>query len=600
MSNSTQTVSPSTGSSPPQSIDFMPWLLILAVPMLFFYVLKGPNWGRKPKIGLARMATPGEVKKSKAKAVADINDPHGMTLWIGMPKKFSVSPSGQRIIVPDRHTVMLPKINEHCMVYGGSGAGKSRYILNRIGFAAAMNGDPIIAVEAKGDEEQYQGKRIAATSEIAGFAIEQGYEVFVVGPWFPDSHCLNIIQLLKDANDSGTAGQLSDTATENGLGDGDRPDIWSKAGSTLLSGVFMMCRGLKQGGDLATAQRLLARLAEDPLCIKGADITPYQRATFDQFYASARSPETAASVAFSALGALGRAMVPEITAVFCGATNIPIILKKKQMLIFRLDPRYKSVIMPWMAAALEVILTLNVYSGRPHGGLALLDELPQYRLPQLAENMGVARSKQWAFVLGAQGETILEAKYGETRTKAILENVQSLFIMRLASNQTAKNYAESLGQEDTRIRNRTESHSGESTAHVDQQRSLVPLQELQQQPTGRCVAYLPGVEAVMEGGIKGEKRIRIPIRHQFLIPKRELKAMVQAVKVWREYRKLLVAKSTAKPLTERQLQAREVLALNLLPESKQPASPGNSGNVNTKEVQEANAKLTALFSATNS
>jgi hypothetical protein len=100
----------------------------------------------------------------------------------------------------------------------------------------------------------------------------------------------------------------------------------------------------------------------------------------------------------------------------------------------------------------------------------------------------------------------------------------------------------------------------------------------------------------MEGGIKGEKRIRIPIRHQFKIPRRELKAMARAVKVWREYRKLLVARSIAKPLTERQLQAREILALKLLPESKKPTNPGN---LNTKEVQEANAKLTALFSATN-
>jgi TraM recognition site of TraD and TraG len=561
--------------------------LLLIGCVLVVFVLVQMMGKKKNKIGRARLATLGEVRKSRDIAIKTINDPHEMSLWIGMPDKFSIGPDGQIVMKPNRHTVMLRRITEHCMCYGGAGAGKSRNFLDRLGFAGVMRELPIIAVDLKGDEER---SNIAPTSGIAGFALENEYEVFTIAPFFEDSHCLNIVQLLKNASDLATANQLGCAICENGLAEGEKPDTWDISGGQLIAAGLMMARGQPEGkgDDLATVQKILARLAGDPKAIKSANISQYQKAAYDEFLASANSPQTAASVAFSALRMLSRVMIPEITGVFCRKTNIPTILKKKQMLIFRVDPEYAPVILPLVAAAVELIMQRNIYSGQGIGGLALLDELPQYRLPQLAKMAAVARSKKWSFVYGAQGENILEMAYGEARAKALLENAQTVVLMRLASIETAKKYSDAIGQEDATTKNKSSGRGGSSTTVQETLRSVVPLEELMQQPTGRCVLFTPTVTTKkMDGGIKGEDRVRIPYRHQFKIPKRELEAMKRAELNWKKYRQIAAKRSRAKPLTEDELFGRQLLVESLLPES--PRTQTNDPHVDkqAKDVFDA-------------
>jgi type IV secretory pathway TraG/TraD family ATPase VirD4 len=548
-----------------KSID--PNLLLIGCVLFCFalvYLLMG---NKKNKIGRSRMATAAEVRRSRREALKDINNLHEMSLWLGMPDKFSIGPNGQIKMRPNRHTVVLRKSNEHIMFYGTTGAGKTRYGLNRLGFSAVQLELPIIAVDLKGDEER---SKIAPTSEVAGFALENEYEIFTIAPFFEDSHCLNIVQLLKKADDLATANQLGCAIVENGLADGEKPNNWDISGGQLLAAGLMMSRGQPKGkgDDLVLTQKILARLASDPKSIKTAKIGQYQKAAYDEFLSTADSPETAASVAFSALRMMSRIMIPEITAVFGRNTNIPIVLGKKQMLIFRVDPEYATVILPLVAAAVELILQRNIYSGNPFGGLALLDELPQYRLPQLAKMAAVARSKKWCFAYGAQGESILEMSYGEARSKALLENCQTVSIMRLSSIETAKKYSEAIGREDATTKNKSSGKGGSSITIQESQRDVVPLEELLQQPTGRCILYTPTIEAKMDGGIEGEKRVRIPYRHQFKIPRKELRAMVRAEQNWRKYRPLAIEKSRAKPFTEDDLYGRELLAEHLLPSSE--------------------------------
>lgn len=544
-----------------------PNLLLFGGVIACFILLKLLD-KKKNKIGRSRMATAAEVRKSRNEAIKAINDDRECTLWIGMPDRFAISPDGKVTFRPNPATVMLRRSNEHIMVYGGAGAGKSRYVLNRLAFSAVMSELPIIAVDLKGDEER---SNIAPTSEIAGFGLEKGYEVFTVAPFFEDSDCLNMVQLLRSTNDMATANQLGCAVVENGLADGEKPDNWDISGGQLIAAGLMMARGQAEGrgDDLALVQKVLARLAADPKSITNADIGQYQKAAYDEFLATANSPETAASVAFSALRMMSRIMIPEITGVFCRNTTIPIVLKKKQMLIFRVDPQYAPVILPLVAASVELILQRNIYSGQSFGGLVLLDELPQYRLPQLAKMAAVARSKNWTFAYGAQGESILEMSYGEARAKALLENCQTVALMRLSSIETAKKYSDSIGKEDATTKSRS-SGKGSSTTLQETLRDVVPLEELMQQTTGRCVLFTPTVSAKMDGGIEGEKRIRIPYRHQFKIPKRELAAMERAERNWKKYRPIAAKRSRARPLTEDELYGRELLTEHLLPKSSKP------------------------------
>jgi type IV secretory pathway TraG/TraD family ATPase VirD4 len=568
-----------------KSVDISIYGALLTL-VLFAFASIFANNSKGNKIGRARLATKEEVRKSRDAAIAAIDEPREVSLWVGMPDRLTVDSQGKKTLIPNKHTVLLRKANEHIMCYGGAGAGKTRYFLNRLAFSAVMQGLPIIAVDLKGDEEDYSSNSIAPTSEIAGFALENGYEIFSVAPFFKDSHCLNVVELLESSSDVATASQIGGAIVENGLASGDHADTWTQSGGQLIASSLLIARSLEKGGDLVTVQKILARLAADPHAIRSAKLGQYQKAALDEFLAAADSPETAASVAFSALRMMSRMMVPEITGAFCRKSNVPIVLKRKQMVIFRVQPKYASVILPLVSACVEIMLQRNIFSGNDISGLALLDELPQYRIPTLHKIAAVARSKKWIFTYGAQGEQILESEYGKARCKAILENCKTIALMALNSNSTAQDYSKALGEEDVSTKSRSSGQSGSSTSTQDKGRALVPVQRLQQQPTGHALLLTPTVEAKIEG----EDAIRVPYWHQFVIPPQELRAIDRAKANWLKWRPIAIANSRAKPLSEDELYGRELLVNSILPNS-----PKKDKNVQTNP--NIKAQLHDLFNA---
>jgi type IV secretory pathway TraG/TraD family ATPase VirD4 len=548
-------------------IDQNVWLLMFLAILWGCYTFLNKSKGGV--IGRARMATKREIRQSTKAAIKAINEPREMTGILGYPKRFSISPSGKIALSLAPTNVLLRKLQEHVMCWGGAGAGKSRFFLNPLARYLLMLGLPGIVVDLKGDEERAEGK-IAPSSEIAGFALTRGYEIFSIAPFFNDSDCLNIVQLLEDANDTATANTLGNALVENGLAPGEKPNNWDQSGGQFIAAGMMMAREQPEGrgDDLATVQKMLARLAGDPKAIENATIGQYQKAAYDEFLSAANSPETAASIAFSALRMMSKIMTPQITAVFCRKTTIPIVLKKKQLLIFRVDPQHATVTLPLVAAAIELILKRNVYSGSLFGGFALLDELPQYRLPTLPQIAAVARSKKWALIYGAQGENILEQAYGEAGTKALMENCQTVAVMRLASTETAKKYSEILGKEDVKTKSKTHGKDTSTTDREDQ-RDLVPSHELMQQPDGRCILWSPTVQAEMKVSDcdSAEKMVRIPRRVQLVVTPEEEKVCQHSIKVWKRYKPSAKKRSKARPLTEKELYGRELLVKELLPSS---------------------------------
>jgi type IV secretory pathway TraG/TraD family ATPase VirD4 len=554
-----------------QNLSPPPWLVVAAMGGIALYL----TFFTKPKkndIGRARFATDAEVKQSQRVALGEINGKReppyfkrirrGRTLWVGMPKRARASPSSKITMKPEPNTFLLPNASEHLLVLGTTGSGKTRFFLNRLGFCAAQIDLPIIAVDLKWSEEKYDRNEIAPTSEVAGFALEQGYEIFTIAPFFPDSNCINPIDLIRNRTDSATANQIADSYVFNSeSGEGN---IWSATGSKTLAASMLIAKSLKEGKNLAMVQKILARVAENPKALRELKIGQYQKSAFATLMASVDSPETASSVMFSAMNAINKIMIPEITAVFCRDTNIPIVLKPKQMLIFRVHPLYKSVVMPLIAACVENILARNVYEGYGSGGLALLDELPQYYLPTLADIQAVARSKDWCIASGAQGFKILEQKYGETGVAALLENTQTEIIMRISSNQTAEEYSKILGNEDVQTSSETSGSNSSSTSFQQGQRALVTTQQLKGQPTGHALVLSPGITAKID-----KKRwVKMPIWHQFQVTPREKQAMDRAKKIWLRYRRGAISRSTAKPLTDAELQRFEDMAAQLLPSKK--------------------------------
>lgn len=513
--------------------------------------------GKGDKLGRARLATKAEVKKSRNDAIKAINKPYEMTMWCGTPSNFCKFDDGTIRIDPHPDTVVFRHANEHMMVYGGTGAGKSRWLLDQWARSGILQGLAGIWIDLKGDEKP------SPTSKLAGYALEHGYEIFTISPGAIDSDCLNLVELLESTRDLLTASELGIAISENGLADGDKPSDWTQSGGQFIAAGILYARALEQGADIATVQKFLGRLAADPAAIREAVLTQMQKGAFDEFQAAVGSPATAASVAFSAIRMLTRIMLPEVTAVFCRKTTIPIVLKPKQLLIFRIDPKNAKSVLPLVSAAIEVILKRNIYSGLGTGGFCLFDEIPQYRLPSIHLLAAVARSKKWAFAFGAQGERILEDSYGKARAAALLENCGTVVLMKLNSNETAKNYAASLGKEDARTKSKTESKNA-STSTQTSSRDLVPVERLKKLRKGQAYVLSPGIEAK----INGEIEVQVPYLHQFKLNRADLAIIKRSEQNWHKYLPTAIARCRARPLSENELLGRELMVASLLPESK--------------------------------
>ncbi|MGL5719507.1 MAG: type IV secretory system conjugative DNA transfer family protein [Alphaproteobacteria bacterium] len=547
---------------PPPDWIIYPSLFGLGVLFLVFLMPK------RAKIGRARLATQKEIRDATRRAFKNINK-GGVTLWVNSPKFCKRLKNGKLLIVPDKETIAFPNASQHIAAIGTTGAGKTESFLNRLAFSAVWQDMPIIAVDAKSDEENYEEGRICPTSEIAGFALSRGYEIFPVDPFGKDSCQINLVKLLRDPEDIATAKQVATAFTANCRDLGEKQDIWDRSAAQLIQAGLMIARSLPETDevsfqDLAMLHKILARVNECPESIKNAKITQYQQAAFDQFLGVVKSPETAASVIFTAMKILSQFISKEITNVFCRGTNIPIVLKPKQMLIFRVHPEHKETVVPLTAAALQVVLDRNVFSGRGIGGLFLWDEAPQMRLPPAPRVMGVARSKKWVYALGLQGRSIMELEHGKDQTNAIFDNINTLWIGKLADDKDAERYSKRFGKED--IKSFSKGKGGTTTSV--QQRDLVPIEEMVGQPPGAAIIVTPGVTGEVSDGKKKMKRTSIPYRLQIKLSRREKQLMKQAKKRWIAHRKVVSRKVKWNPLSNDDLLRRQNIALKILPKTE--------------------------------
>jgi hypothetical protein len=575
---------------PPQlpAFDPTPWLLAICAPFVLWMFVTGKRRS-KGEVGRARYATQSEFKASMAEAARTINDPREFTLWTGRPDRFSQDKDGNITITPNKHTVFFRGMSEHVLLDGRTGGGKSRYAGDRIADAAFHLGIPVIVMDLKGEEEHdgtdKMGKsfeRCAPSSVLAALAMEHDYEVFTIAPGFADSHCLNPMDLVKHKDDITSCEQLSKTQVANNLPDGHNMDEWDNAGANVITAAIAYVKGLDVGCDMVMVQSVIERLSTDPESIMNGNLTHYQRKAFSQYIASVASAKTAASIMFAAQGPASVYIKREITSVFCRPTNVPIVLRRKQMLIFRVDSAYKKSVLPIVSAVAEMVIDRNIKAGKVSNGLIFLDELPQYKILSLSDILATARSQGWGVVGAIQGYKILANTYGELLSESIRENFSTEITFPINSAATAKSKSDSVGEEDIES---SSYNSGEksSTTTQDSTRKLLPSHLLGQITPGTALIESQTIR-IKE---KGRTLIKVPIIHQFVIPKHEEKAIERAKKDWIKYRVGASARSVAVPFSENELKARDQLAIKLFP------SPKKKEPVNVPSKEQMNAYFSA-------
>jgi hypothetical protein len=543
------------------------WMMLPFLPFILWWLI-WPQKRKPAEVGRARFATKVELAKSMEIAAKTINDPREFTLWAGRPDHFARDPrTGHITITPNKNTFFFRGINEHVLLDGRTGGGKSRFAGDRIADAGMHNGIPIIAMDLKGEEE-YDGtdkagkrfERCAPTSVLAALALEMGYEVFIIAPGFADSHCLNPMDLIKDKNDITSCSQLSRTQVVNYLPSGHHMDEWDTAGANVITAAIAYVKGLEKACDMVMVQSVIERLSSDPDSIMNGELTHYQRKAFSQYIAAIGSEKTAASIMFAAQGPASDYIKPEITATFCRPTNVPIILGRKQMLIFRVDSSYKKSVLPIMSAVMEMVCDRNIKAGNVSNGLIFFDELPQYKILSLSDILATARSQGWGVVGAIQGYKILANTYGELLSESIRENFSTEITFPINSDGTAKSISDSVGDEDIKASSYNSGKTS-STTTQDSTRKLLPAHLLKQIPPGTAMVSSQTIQ-IKE---KGKTLVKVPIIHQFIIPKHEKEAIDRAKKYWIKYRKTAALQSVAVPFSENELKARDQYAAKLFP-----------------------------------
>lgn len=460
--------------------------------ILWLWIRNGAN-GSKEKLGTGRWAKKSDIANAWKIANKQFNKPDRvLTTWINSPVK---RVGKKQILKRNSHTIVFPDGQRGTSICGAPGSGKTFSSFDPMIQSVIEQGLPLILYDAKYPEGQ-------AELHIA-YALQQGYEVKIFAPGFPESETCNILDFMEDAEDGVTAAQIGKTMARNfSLNGGDSGDpFFSLSGDQLIKAVMQTAKMLDAEGiaDVATCQTILQIPPLELIKrVKGAPMSPWVKISWSQFFSMAESEKTAASVAATAAllftNMIDKAVLPSL----CGKSTIPLKLKGKQMLVLGMDSRRRDIVGPILATVLEALVQANFAEGGREDPLAIfLDEIPSLFLPNLESWLNELRSRGAAFFLGYQNISMLQKSYKESGAKAILTGCNTKIIFNPGELESAKYFSDYLGQTELNFQQRTRSQgqgpNSSSSSYADQRqtRLLITADEITRLPTGSCIMISP-------------------------------------------------------------------------------------------------------------
>jgi type IV secretory pathway TraG/TraD family ATPase VirD4 len=548
---------------------YLAFFLILVIVVRFSK--KRGNKGTK--LGRARQAKKKEWKESQRRVTSSIVDGHRKKKfakfggWIGKPK-FLIN--SDRYFGMTDPGIALDRLNEHMLLLASSGAGKSFSAFDPIIRSLILQGFSVGFFDFKGDEET--DRTCCPSSSLAGYALEQGYNVRVVAPGYADSDKINPLDAVTDSE---SAGELSEVVYANvNKGKQSNDDgFFPLSGKLAMQFIFLWLKWQPRQdlADLALAHKALSLPNLLDRLLHNKDIPQKIKILAQQLISTAGSPETAASIIATTLTVLTKFQNDASWATFCGTSTMPLITGHKEFIIYRMNPLYEKTLAPLMASIIHMQLRLNTYSGKrgtPYPFIMAMDEFPRILIPAIAGQMADARSKRVAYLLAAQSHPNIEATYGKLAMEEILANAKTVFIGQLNCDRTIKQYSESFGKED--ISYKTSSDSTQKGALLGGSssdnnnlttRDLVPVEALKEAPQGLFYVRSPGTE----GTENGEKKSQMLFKVNITPNKNEQIEADRAKATWFKFRNTRLRNPIALTLTEADLLERETYAEQALP-----------------------------------
>jgi len=445
----------------------------------------------------------------------------------GLIKKETKPPSGQN------STLYVPDAQRGIAVLGAAGSGKTFSVIDPLIRSALDQGFPMCL---------YDFKYPAQTKRAVAYAMKRGYTVRVFAPGFPESETCNPLDLIKDEEDAIAAGQLAQVVNKNfskgNAGGGDK--FFEEAGDSLVEGILLVTKavGRLTGNplycDLMMAQAILS-LTSLPQRLQHAStngtLKVWTTRPLSQLFGVMDSEKTVAGIVGSAARLFMRFMKKDFIGAFCGQTTLPLDLDGKQLIVFGLDRNNRDIVAPLLAAILHMIVSCNVSRTTPRKDplVTVLDEFPTLYLPALVNWLNENREDGFCGILGYQNLAQLEQFYGKELARAIFGGTASKFIFNPQDGESAKIFADYLGEEEVQFSSKSKSTgskggSSKSTAEQRQKKHLLEPAQFLKLVTGKAVFISPALT-------KG-KEAYVPLISSIKVPKSDIEEQNWAIDKW--------------------------------------------------------------------
>lgn len=444
----------------------------------------------------------------------------------------------------------LPELERGTVIIGKPKVGKSS-IIEPLARSLLRQGFPMILFDHKYPDQ---------SEVLAGYAIEQGYQVSVFAPGLPESCVVNPLDFLCDETDGVMAREVATVINKNftlASSKGTDP-FFGESGDQLIEAILLLAKSSKYP-DLVMAQKLLG-LEDIVARLKANDLNPWVRTSFDQFISLAKSEKTAASIAGTALIFFSRFVKPGIVNSFVGQTTLPLKLEGKRLIILGLDPRYSSVVTPLLATVIHLLVILNCAQRRTDPLIFLGDEIPTINLPDLSKWINTKRSKGFCPILGAQNYPLWDDAIGKDKRRAICSAAGTLISFNPGDFETARDLSDICGEKQVDFRQRSSGSSGgKGSSNVSEQSQIVKLVEpakLLKLGTGRALLRIPAAQSRDDS--------YLPVITKIHLEKNDQADAARSRELWTRLRAKLVERNKRPAITGDALQERAIAANELI------------------------------------
>lgn len=477
-------------------------MLGMVVALLFVSLFLGQ---RKNKITTGRFVACGDKLKATNLAIKQIKQVkqgncQPCTLWSGTPNywlgsKLKNMSAQLQTILGSSPTVWFPHAERGILVIGAPGSGKTFSVIDRLLESAYQQGLPVLIYDKKGEQMKLH----------ASLATRYGYSVQVFAPGEAYSGVINPLDFMRDAQDATMAGEIGQVIVQNSswAQDSKGDSFFQQNGAMLAKGLLQLAKAspypdLAMVYALARLPKFIDRLHHAVYRHDDRQLDPWIASTFATFLSSKDAEKTVAGIKATAETTYSAFIQKDLLRAFIGRSTIPLQQKRKQLTVFKLDDKRRSVLAPLLAANIHLCIVENLAEKRDCPYVYSLDEFPSFKLERIVNFVNEYRSNGGVPIIGIQSLNQLYQTYGDKQGAAIAAALSTHVLFNPNDNDTAEKYSKRYGETEVVLKNRSTGraigrHGGRSINWSEQihKKPLITSDEIMRFPQGKCVITSP-------------------------------------------------------------------------------------------------------------